>query len=44
MSEDGWNTMGITGQPARYKVDTTKLKALKEETDLRLGYAFQYSD
>jgi hypothetical protein len=44
MSEDGWNTVGITGRPARYTVDTTKLKAAKEETGIILGHAFQYSN
>jgi hypothetical protein len=44
MTEDGWNTVGITGRPARYTVDTTKLKAAKDETGLILGNAFQFSN
>lgn len=43
-SEDGWNTVGITGRPARYTVDTTKLKVAKEEFGIVLGNAFQYSN
>jgi hypothetical protein len=43
MSEDGWNKVVTTGRPARYMVDTTKLKAAKEE-GIVLGPTFQYSN
>lgn len=44
MSEDGWNTVGMSGRPSRYTVDTTKLKAAKDEPELRLGNAGQFRD
>jgi len=44
MSEDGWNTVGLSGRPSRYTVDTTKLKAAKDEPELRLGNAGQFRD
>jgi hypothetical protein len=43
MSEDGWNTVGMSGRP-RYTVDTTKLKAAKDEPELRLGNAGQFRE
>jgi hypothetical protein len=44
MSEDGWNTLGMSGRPSRYTVDTTKLKGAKDEPKLRLGNAGQFRD
>jgi hypothetical protein len=44
MSEDGWNTVGMSGRPSRYTVDTTKLKVAKEEPELRLGNPGQFRD
>lgn len=42
MSEDGWNKVGMTGRPSRYTVDTTKLKAAKEDTAIILGNVGQF--
>jgi len=40
-SEDGWNTVSMR---PRYTVDTTKLKAAKDEPELRLGNPGQYRE
>jgi hypothetical protein len=39
--EDGWNTLSMR---PRYTVDTTKLKAAKDEPELRLGNPGHYRE
>jgi hypothetical protein len=43
MSEDGWNKVGMTGRTSRCTVDTTKLKAAKEDAII-LGNVGQFRD